>query len=194
MLRPAAPALLLSVSLSGAILARGAIAHGEAIDAGVEAGVPSATTSVVADGEYQLLEPAATDEAMRAAVQAVLVGLHPAMRDPFRAQLGTTLRAPRRFTLSHRGDDAVTQLDGHELAAPLGGAERRQNGPEGRPVRVLHRLEGAVFVQEIRTGQFTLLRRFVVDGGGVRVDSELRSGMLPRPVTTTARYASVASE
>lgn len=168
-------------------------ARGETVDAGAEAGVPATTTAVVPDGAYRIGDADAADRALRAAIDAVLAGLHPAMREPFRAQLGATLRAPRRLQLSHRGDDVVVTVDGHELVAPLGGSERRQTGAEGRPVRVAHRLDGAVFVEEVRTGQFTLVRRFVVDAGGFRLDSELRTGMLPRPVDNVSHYARVVA-
>lgn len=167
-------------------------AHGEAVDAGTDATlVEQTTTAVVPDGRYRLLEAESVDAATRAAIDAVISGLHPAMREPFRVQLGATMRAPRRLQLGHREADVVLDFDGHELVAPLGGEERRQPGPEGRPVRVVHRLEGSVLVQELRSGQFTLVQRFVVEGARVRLETELRSGMLPRPVSSIAHYAPI---
>lgn len=181
------PVLAGTIALLASMMPLGVV-RSEAVDGGAGAEVAPTTTQVVADGRYRLVDPDAVDAAVRAAIEPVLTGLHPAMRDPFRAQLGSTLRAPRRIELSHRDEDLVLDFDGHALAAPLGGAERRQEGPEGRPVRVVHRLDGAVLVQELRSGQFTLVQRFVVEGARVRLEAELRTGMLPRPITTVAHY------
>lgn len=186
-LRPIGLSLLLAVGSSLPV----GTARSEAADGGIDAAIPETTTAVVSDGRYRLLDADDVDRATRAAIDGVIGGLHPAMREPFRVQLGATLRSPRRFELSHRDQDVVLDFDGRELVAPLGGEERRQTGPEGRPIRVVHRMDGAVFVQELRSGQFTLVQRFVVEGQRVRLENELRSGMLPRPVSTVAHYAAV---
>lgn len=161
-----------------------------ASDAGVDAGISSGPD----DGAYRLQDASEVDADVNARVDDAIHGLHPSMRDTFRAQLRASLAVPRTLRVARTADALTLTYDSTSLAAPLSGDAVSQRGLEGRPVQVVHHLESGAYVQEIRTGQFRRTDRLVVDGAGLRLEIELRTGLLPRPLHVVATFARATAQ
>lgn len=161
--------------------------------AGADAG-PAVGFDRASDGLYRLVDPQSVDAAQNASVEAAIASLHPSMRDTFRAQLRASLRAPRRIRIAHVSDAVVVTFDDTEFRAPLAGAPVAQRGIEGRVVNVTHREHDGVLVQEVRNGQFRRSDTLSTTAAGIHVEVELRSGLLPRPLTSRATYARAHAE
>ena len=82
--------------------------------------------------------------------------LHPSLRDAFRTQLRITLRFPRHLTVERGAETNAVVWDGTRLEAPTNGEERRQTGPDHRPIAVAFRGGAITVKRRLISGVITL--------------------------------------